>query len=220
MYIVSSLFIIIIHFCVSQESVTQSIVWNMNWIYLKHSFSFALRNTPAPGPSSPLGWVTGGWPSPSLTATARTPSPTTRSLRSALVSQTPSFEDTTQKTISGIDIKDIPNVNDRDFSVTLNGFFLVRWRDPRLIIDNVEFGDNEPLIPVDVSLVRVTLLWWCGCISCDLVSVIQFDPFSNSSWSPHLLVQNKLLNLSCQCQVGFAIILNSLHGWINHDDWS
>ena len=75
-----------------------------------------------------------------------------------MVSQTPSFGDTTQKTISGIDIKDIPNVNDRDFSVTLNGFFLVRWRDPRLIIDNVEFGDNEPLIPVDVSLVRVTLL--------------------------------------------------------------
>ena len=54
---------------------------------------------------------------------------------------------------SGIDIKDIPNVNDRDFSITLNGFFLVRWRDPRLIIENVDFGENEPLIPVDVSLV-------------------------------------------------------------------
>ena len=62
------------------------------------------------------------------------------------------------KQLSGIDIKDIPNVNDRDFSVTLNGFFLVRWRDPRLIIDKVEFGENEPLIPVDVSLVSVTLL--------------------------------------------------------------
>ena len=54
---------------------------------------------------------------------------------------------------SGIDIKDIPNVNDRDFSITLNGFFLVRWRDPRLIIENVDFGENESLIPVDVSLV-------------------------------------------------------------------
>ena len=53
----------------------------------------------------------------------------------------------------GIDIKDIPNVNDRDFSITLNGFFLVRWRDPRLIIENVDFGENESLIPVDVSLV-------------------------------------------------------------------
>lgn len=30
---------------------------------------------------------------------------------------------------------------------------------------------------------------------------------------PPLLVQNKLLNLSCQCQVGFAIILDPLHGW-------
>ena len=56
----------------------------------------------------------------------------------------------------GIDIKDLPNVNDHDFrsvsfvknisakklhrycSVTLNGFFLVRWRDPRLIISNVK----------------------------------------------------------------------------------
>ena len=28
---------------------------------------------------------------------------------------------------TGIDIKDIPNVNDHDFSVTLNGFFLVRY---------------------------------------------------------------------------------------------
>ena len=35
----------------------------------------------------------------------------------------------------------------------MNGFFLVRWRDPRLIIENVDFGENEPLIPVDVSLV-------------------------------------------------------------------
>ena len=52
----------------------------------------------------------------------------------------------------GIDIKDIPNVNDFDFSVTLNGFFLVRWQDPRLIMDNVKFG-GDALIPVDVSLV-------------------------------------------------------------------
>ena len=55
--------------------------------------------------------------------------------------------------LPGIDIKDIPNVNDRDFSITLNGFFLVRWRDPRLIIENVDFEENESLIPVDVSLV-------------------------------------------------------------------
>ena len=29
----------------------------------------------------------------------------------------------------GIDIKDIPNVHDGDTSITLNGFFLVRWTD-------------------------------------------------------------------------------------------
>ena len=29
----------------------------------------------------------------------------------------------------------------------------MRWRDPRLIIENVDFGENESLIPVDVSLV-------------------------------------------------------------------
>ena len=45
-------------------------------------------------------------------------------------------------------------MNDFDFSVTLNGFFLVRWRDPRLIMDNVQFG-GDALIPVDVSLVRL-----------------------------------------------------------------
>ena len=40
----------------------------------------------------------------------------------------------------GIDIKDIPNVNDHDFSLTLNGFFIVRWTDRRLLIQDVKFG--------------------------------------------------------------------------------
>ncbi|XP_023347755.1 glycine receptor subunit alpha-3 [Eurytemora carolleeae] len=54
----------------------------------------------------------------------------------------------------GIDIKDIPNVNDHDFSVTLNGFFLVRWTDTRLILHDVKFGnDGDELIPVDVSMI-------------------------------------------------------------------
>ena len=74
---------------------------------------------------------------------------------------------------SGIDIKDIPNVNDRDFSVTLNGFFLVRWRDPRLIIENVEFGENEPLIPVDVSLVCKNI--YLPKISPELVITLTFS---------------------------------------------
>ena len=42
----------------------------------------------------------------------------------------------TQTTVSvGIDIKDIPKIDDKDFSVTLNAFFVVRWKDTRLVID-------------------------------------------------------------------------------------
>ena len=34
----------------------------------------------------------------------------------------------------GVDIKDIPKVNDKDFSITLNAYFIVKWRDQRLIV--------------------------------------------------------------------------------------
>ncbi len=34
----------------------------------------------------------------------------------------------------GVDIKDIPKVNDKDFSITLNAYFIVKWRDKRLIV--------------------------------------------------------------------------------------
>jgi hypothetical protein len=34
----------------------------------------------------------------------------------------------------GVDIKDIPKVNDRDFSITLNAYFIVKWQDRRLIV--------------------------------------------------------------------------------------
>ena len=55
---------------------------------------------------------------------------------------------------AGIDIKDIPQVNDKDFSITLNGFFLVRWVDERLKITDVTFGaEGDDLVPVDISLV-------------------------------------------------------------------
>ena len=59
--------------------------------------------------------------------------------------------------IAGIDIKDIPMVDDHDFSITLNGFFLVRWVDERLKITDVTFGaEGDDLVPVDISLVRAT----------------------------------------------------------------
>ena len=61
----------------------------------------------------------------------------------------------------GIDIKDIPKISDKDFSVTLNAFFVVRWREGRLMIDlkkieeNQTPGDDENAwIPVDVSFIK------------------------------------------------------------------
>ena len=34
----------------------------------------------------------------------------------------------------GVDIKDIPKVNDKDFSITLNAYFIAKWYDERLQI--------------------------------------------------------------------------------------
>jgi len=69
----------------------------------------------------------------------------------------------TQTTVSvGIDIKDIPKIDDKEFSVTLNAFFLVRWTDTRLVIDQQrideilgpEVGAEAEWIPVDVSFIK------------------------------------------------------------------
>ena len=42
----------------------------------------------------------------------------------------------------GIDIKDIPKIDDKDFSVTLNAFFVVQWTDERLLIDQEQVHKN------------------------------------------------------------------------------
>ena len=34
----------------------------------------------------------------------------------------------------GVDIKDIPKVSDKDFAITLNAYFIVKWHDSRLIV--------------------------------------------------------------------------------------
>ncbi|XP_040575659.1 glycine receptor subunit alpha-2 [Lepeophtheirus salmonis] len=61
----------------------------------------------------------------------------------------------------GIDIKDIPKIDDKDFSITLNSFFVVRWKDERLIIDQKKMDkifkkgeDADSWIPVDVSFIK------------------------------------------------------------------
>ena len=61
----------------------------------------------------------------------------------------------------GIDIKDIPKIDDKDFSVTLNAFFVVRWKDERLVIDQEKIerklqshADPNAWIPVDVSFIK------------------------------------------------------------------
>ena len=42
----------------------------------------------------------------------------------------------------GVDIKDIPKVSDKDFSITLNAYFNVKWRDPRLQF-HTNYGNEE-----------------------------------------------------------------------------
>lgn len=61
----------------------------------------------------------------------------------------------------GIDIKDIPKIDDKEFSITLNAFFVVRWTDTRMIIDQDKMdslfksGENaDAWIPVDVSFIK------------------------------------------------------------------
>ena len=39
----------------------------------------------------------------------------------------------------GIDIMDIQNVDDKQFTVTLNAFFVLRWTDHRIVIRQEEF---------------------------------------------------------------------------------
>ena len=69
----------------------------------------------------------------------------------------PSSDEPTTVTI-GVDIKDIPKVKDKDFSITLNAYFMAQWRDTRLEINEMNGsrmeerfdGDNETkLIPVN-----------------------------------------------------------------------
>ena len=52
----------------------------------------------------------------------------------------------------GIDIKDIPKIADKEFSVTLNAFFVVRWKDERLVIDQVNFQTFHFILTYHLNL--------------------------------------------------------------------
>ena len=51
----------------------------------------------------------------------------------------------------GIDIMNIPNIDDNDFSVTLSAFLNINWRDSRIITDNAYPKD---MIPIDVNFMK------------------------------------------------------------------
>ena len=50
----------------------------------------------------------------------------------------------------GVDIKDIPKVSDKDFSITLNAYFNVKWRDPRLLVSK-DYSKEGPLPDVSMN---------------------------------------------------------------------
>ena len=50
----------------------------------------------------------------------------------------------------GVDIKDIPKVSDQDFSITLNAYFNVKWRDPRLLVSK-DYSKEGPPVDQEVS---------------------------------------------------------------------
>ena len=52
----------------------------------------------------------------------------------------------------GVDIKDIPKVSDQDFSITLNAYFNVKWRDPRLLVSK-DYSKEGP--PEDHKVISV-----------------------------------------------------------------
>ncbi len=56
----------------------------------------------------------------------------------------------------GIDIKDIPKIDDREYSITLNAFFVVRWTDRRMIIDQ-EKMDQVCTVPPHMYTQALTL---------------------------------------------------------------
>ena len=59
----------------------------------------------------------------------------------------------------GVDIKDIPKVSDKDFSVTLNAYFIVKWKDSRVsVINNFNLtrdpDGSQPLTVLNLAILK------------------------------------------------------------------
>ena len=75
-------------------------------------------------------------------------------------------------------------MDDHDFSITLNGFFLVRWTDSRLLIEDVKFGpDGDQLVPVDISMVRLLIHY--GSLYLIEALIIAIFPMENLRFLNH-----------------------------------
>ena len=56
----------------------------------------------------------------------------------------------------GVDIKDIPKVSDQDFSITLNAYFNVKWRDPRLLVSK-DYSKEGPPSNIKVKIASLCI---------------------------------------------------------------
>jgi len=58
----------------------------------------------------------------------------------------------------GVDIKDIPKVSDKDFSITINAYFNVKWRDPRLLVSKDYSKEGEPETEEEAQIPSLTAI--------------------------------------------------------------
>ena len=74
----------------------------------------------------------------------------------------------------GVDIKDIPKVSDKDFSITLNAYFNVKWRDPRLLVSK-DYSKEGPLPEVNTIFQLIQFdIFACCCEKCYLIQADNF----------------------------------------------
>ena len=83
-----------------------------------------------------------------------------------------------------IDIKDISEISDKEFSVTLNAFLLVRWKEGLLMIDQVKIENNltpsddeHACIPVDESFIKA---FWLHDTQILNLKEVKFSVFSGN----------------------------------------